>query len=139
MVMRTTIDADKKYGNVSPRKAEEIELELVHVSGFAIEQQEEAQHRRLGPRLPAEDGVMYCRLRMLLKVHLLDLLPACHDAGAAAEVDGAPHLVQVLVVDAPDVLRLVGERDEVEAAELVVMVLHGFGKAAYDGLGDGCE
>ena len=40
MMVRTSIDADQKDGNVSPRQTEKIEFEFVHVSGFAVEEQE---------------------------------------------------------------------------------------------------
>ena len=66
-------------------------------------------------------------------------LPAGHDAGAATEAHFAPHGLEVLVVECPDMRRAVGEGCEFVAAKVVVVVGHCVGEAADDGLGDVCE
>lgn len=38
MMMRTSVHTNQEDGNMNPREAEEIELELVHVGGFAVEE-----------------------------------------------------------------------------------------------------
>ena len=133
VMVRTPIHADQEDRHVRPRQAQQVQLELVHVGGFAVQQQEEAEHGGFGPGLPAVDRVVGGGLGMFLEVELFDFLPARHDAGAAADADVAPHGVEVLVVDRADVAGGAGEGGEVVAAEFVVVVRHGVGEAADDG------
>lgn len=78
------------------------------------------------------------RLRVLLEMQLFNFLPTCHDTSAAADVDLAPHCVEVLMIDGSNVIGFGGESGEIVAAELVVVVGHGIGEATYDGFGDVC-
>lgn len=73
---------------------------------------------------------------MLLEVQIFDLLPARHDASAAADAHVAPHAVEVAVVDGANVLRLVREGSEFVASGVVVVIRHSVGEAADDGFGD---
>ena len=75
-------------------------------------------------------------LGMFLEMKFLDLLPAGHDASAAADADVTPHLVEITVVDCADVFGLARERGEIVAAELMIVVGHGIGEAANNGFGD---
>ena len=106
MVVRAPVHANQEDGHVSPRETEEVEFEFVHVCGFAVEEQEQAENWRGGPCLPAVDGVVRGGLGMLAEVQFLHLLPACHDARATFDADVAPHVVEVLVVDGADVVGL---------------------------------
>ena len=136
VVMRAAVHADQEDRHVRPGQAEEVEFEFVHVGCFAVEKQQEAEHGGFGPGLPAVDGVVSGGFRVFLEVEFFYFLPAGHDAGAAAEFDGAPLLVEVLVVDCADVGGLGGEGGHVVAFELVVVVGHCVGEAADDGFGD---
>lgn len=40
MMMWTSVDANQEDGDVRPREAQEIELELVHVGSFTIEKEQ---------------------------------------------------------------------------------------------------
>ena len=136
MMMRTPIHANQEDRHMRPRQAEEIELELVHVGCFAVQQEEEAQHGCFGPGLPPVYRVVGRGLGVFLEVEFFDFLPARHDAGAAADADVAPHGVEVLVVDRADVAGRAGEGRHVVAAEFVVVVRHRVGEAADDGFCD---
>ncbi len=72
------------------------------------------------------------RLGVLLEVKLLDFLPARHDAGPATERDPAPGLVEILVIDPAEIPRRAGERHQIVACTLVVVVRHRVRKATHD-------
>ena len=58
VVVRAVLHADEGDGHVGPGLPEEFELELVHVEGFAVEEDEEREFRHARGGLPAEDGVV---------------------------------------------------------------------------------
>ena len=138
MVMRAPVDADEEDCDVRPRQPQQVQLELIHICRFSIEQQQHTQHRRAGSSLPAIHRMVCCRLGMLLEMKLLDLLPAGHHASAAAEPDVAPHAVEVAMIDCADDMCAVREGDEIIAATVVVMVRKGIGEAANDCFGNVC-
>lgn len=53
VVMRTAINTDQENCHVRPRQPEQVQLELVHVCCFAVEEEQEAQHGGFGTGLPA--------------------------------------------------------------------------------------
>lgn len=75
---------------------------------------------------------------VFLEMEVFDFLPACHYARAAAEMDCVPALVEVLIVDAADVVGLVGEGDEFIAGGAVVVVGHCVDEPPDDGTCDIC-
>jgi len=93
-----------------PPQPQQIQLKLIHIRRLSIQQKQQPQHRRLRPRLPPIHRVMTGTLAMFLEMQFLDLLPAGHDAGAAADFNLlGPEGVEVAVGHGADVRGAVGE------------------------------
>lgn len=60
MMVWTPIHANQENSDMHPGETEQVEFKFVHVCCFAVEEEEEAEHGRLGTRLPAVDGVVRC-------------------------------------------------------------------------------
>ena len=78
-------------------------------------------------------------LGVLLEMQFFHFLPSGHDARAAADLDAAPHSVEVLVIDCPNVTGAAGERGQVVALECVIVIRHGVGKAPNYGFSYVCR
>jgi hypothetical protein len=91
MMVRAPIDTDQEDGDMDPREAEDVKFELVHISGFSIEQQQESQHGSLWTSLPSIDRMVSCRFGVLLEMQLLDFLPARHHSCSPTKPDVPPH------------------------------------------------
>lgn len=61
-----------------PGQAEEFEFEFVHVWGFVVKNEEEAEDWCLWSGLPAVDGVVGCCVGVSVEMLVFDALPACH-------------------------------------------------------------
>jgi hypothetical protein len=95
VMMETAVSPYQKNGDRGPGYIEEAQLELVHVIDLAAKYQNQTQLGRLGTGLPPVYWVEYCCFRMLLEMHLLDFLPAYHDATASCESDISPNIIYV--------------------------------------------
>ena len=76
VMVRTPVHADQEDRHVRPAQAQQVELELVHVGRFAVEQQEEAQHGCGGAGLPAVDGMVGRGFGVFCEVQFFAFLPA---------------------------------------------------------------
>ena len=75
---------------------------------------------------------------MLLKVKLLDLLPASHDSSSSTEFNIPPHVIKIAVVNDANIFGAICECGELVALRIVVMVDHCIGKPTYNRLCDVC-
>ena len=78
------------------------------------------------------------RLGMLLKVKLLDLLPASHDSSSSTESNIPPHVIKIAVVNDANVFGVICECGELVALRIVVVVDHGIRKPTDNRLCDVC-